>query len=189
MKKLPFILLAFLFYQIPAPPDAFAVTPDITGPEIKIINNDIIVMTSISDVSDIEKTIKSGVGKELIFTAELMRVYDFWPDEFVVSKKIRKVIKYDNLREQYTASTRDGINRVDRKFTDYNKMKDWIFSVNSINLANIKELEPGSYYIRLVVESRSREKLPLIGFVMYLLPEIEMSLAKESEPFSIGINK
>ena len=68
-------------------------------------------------------------------------------------------------------------------------MKNWILSEDYISLANIKELDPGSYYIRVVVESRSREKIPLLGLLMYLLPEVEMSLAKESQPFKAGIDK
>jgi hypothetical protein len=64
-------------------------------------------------------------------------------------------------------------------------MKDWIFTVNEVNLANIKELEPSSYYIRIIVESKSIEQLPLIGYLMNFIPEVEMTLAKESKPFTI----
>lgn len=188
MKKhllIPLVSLCLAFLST----DIFAVTPDIIGPETKIINNNIIVTTSITDVADLQQAINSGLAKEIIFTVELMRSLDLWADEFVVSKKIRKIVKYDNLRDQYLTSVRDGIARTDRKFTDFNEMKDWVFSMGEISIANIKELEAGIYYIRLIVESRSRERLPLIGSLIYFIPEVEMSLAKESPPFVIGTKR
>jgi hypothetical protein len=188
MKKLLLILFIPL-HSLFMPASVSGVTPYIIGPGVKIINNNIIVRTSIAEIADFEQLVKSSIGKEIIFTAELMRELDFWPDEFIVSKKIRKIIKYDNLRDQYRTSWRDGLVRTDNILTEFNTMKDWILSEDSISIANIKELEPGSYYIRIVVESRSREKIPLIGLLMYLVPEVEMSLAKKSQVFVIGSTK
>ena len=160
-----------------------AAAPRITGPDMEIINNNIIVSLSIAHAADLETTIKSGIEKEIIFTVELLREWRFWPDEFVVSKKISRVIKFDTLREQYRASSNDGVTRYKKNFKDYGAVKNWIFTVNSVNLANLRELESGSYYIRTVVESKSREHLPFIGLLMIFIPEVEMSLAKESPPF------
>jgi hypothetical protein len=185
MKIFLFILLVSLCSAIMPPPSS-AVTPRIVGPEMEITNNNIIVKTSIADTASLEQAIQSGVRKEIIFTAELIRVWNFWPDEFVVSKKIRKIIKYDNLRDQYWVSFRDGTTRYDEKFNDFSMLKDRIFTADAVNIANIRELDPGDYYIRIIVESKSREQLPLIGFLMHLIPEVEMSLAKESQAFTVG---
>jgi len=185
MKKLLFILIVSLCSMILSPPSSSA-APRIVGPEMEIINNNIIVKTSIADTTSLEQAIQSGVRKEIIFTAELIRVWNFWPDEFVVSKKIRNIVKYDNLRDQYWVSFRDGTTRTDRKFNDFSSLKDRIFTADAVNIANIRELEPGIYYIRIIIESKSREQLPLIGFLMHLLPEVEMSLAKESQTFTVG---
>jgi hypothetical protein len=164
---------------------ANAATLRILGPDIKIKNNNIIVNISISNVKELEAIIKSGVEKEIVFTLELFRVWRFWPDEFVASKKIKRSIKYDNLREQYWTSSHEGTSSVKKYFKDYNTMKDWIFTVKAIKLANIRELEPGSYYIRAIVESKSKEYSSIVGFLMHLIPEVEMSLAKESQRFTI----
>lgn len=166
----------------------YATTPQIIGPEMRIADNNIIVSLSIDNIMELEKTIRSGIEKEIVYTIELLRVWKFWPDEFVVSKKVEKVIKYDNLRGQYLASSYDGIERVNKYFKDFGSVKDWIFTVNSVNLANVRELEPSRYYIRIVVESKSIEQLPLIGFLMHFIPEVEMSLAKESHPFIVREN-
>jgi len=167
---------------------ATAITPQITGPDMKIIENNIIVNLRLDNVTELATPITSGVEKEITFTIELLRAWKFWPDEFIVSKKIEKVIRYDNLRDQYRASSYDGIIRSERSFADYASVTDWIFTINGVNLANIKELEPSRYYIRIVVESKSLEQLPLIGFLIHFIPEVEMSLAKESQPFTIGDN-
>ena len=163
----------------------FASAPDVIDMDMEIIDNNIIVSLSVQNVAEFEAAINSGIEKEIVFTVELLRVWNFWPDEFVVSKKIRKVIRYDNLREQYRASSYDGIVRTERKFRDYNAVKNWIFSVDGINLAHIKELDPGRYYLRAIVESKSLRQLPLTGFLMHFIPEVEMSLARESRPFLV----
>ncbi|RJQ49692.1 MAG: DUF4390 domain-containing protein [Nitrospiraceae bacterium] len=186
MKKL--LLIFFIILYIPLLPYcASAATPYVIGPDIEIKENNIIVNASIAETSDLEQTIRSGVGKEIVFTIELIRVWDFWPDEFVVSKRLRKIIRYDNLRDHYRVSLRDGTTRTDIKFNDFTALKDLIFTANAVSLANIRELEPSNYYIRVIVESKSLEQLPLIGFLMHLVPEVEMSFAKESQTFAAGI--
>ncbi|MEW6602174.1 MAG: DUF4390 domain-containing protein [Nitrospirota bacterium] len=167
---------------------ANAADPQIMGPDMKVVDNNIIVNLYVENVTELATSITSGVEKEIAFTIELLRAWRFWPDEFIVSKKISRVIKYDNLREQYMVSSYDGVSRSEKYFSSYTSVKDWIFTVNNVNLANVKELEASSYYIRIVVESKSLEQLPLIGFLIHFIPEVEMSLAKESTPFIIGQN-
>lgn len=185
MTKFPLIIILFVCCAVVFFP-ASALTSEILGPEVKIQDSDVIVSTGIDYLEDIEATIKSGIQKEIVFTLELFRAWSFWPDEFVVSKKVQRTIKYDNLRGEYMASSFDGTTRINKKFKDFNIMTTWAFKVDGINLVNIRELEPGSYYLRVVVESKSRELPRVIGLLMLFIPEVEMSLAKESEPFNVG---
>lgn len=187
MRRTAFTLFCAL-YLVLISSLSFAITPKIIG-TLNTINNNIIVNISMTNIKELESIIKSGIEKEIDFTIELIRVWKFWPDEFVVSKKISKKIKYDNLRDQYWASSFDGVNLIKKKFKDYNSMRNWIFRVNAVNLANIRELDPANYYIRIIVESKSLEQLPVMGLLMHLVPEVDMSLAKESQPFYIGDNR
>ena len=155
---------------------------------MKIVDKNIIVDMSLANVSELETVINSGVGKEIIFTVELLRVWRFWPDEFVASKKIKKVIKYDNLRDQYQASSYDGFIKTEKQFKDYYHVRNWIFTENGIILANIRELESDNYYLRIIVESKSLKQLPVIGMLMHLVPEVDMTIVKESTDFYIGDN-
>jgi len=184
MKNLLWILLSISFFLC-SYSYSHALTPNITG-YLQTVNNDIVVNIAIANAAELETTIKSGIEKEIVFTMELIREWKFWPDEFVVSKKIRKTIKYDNLRDQFRTSSFDGITRTDKKFKNYAKVRNWILSVNEINLANVRELEPARYYIRVIVESRSIDRLPVMGLLTHLVPEVDMTIARESEPFPIG---
>ncbi len=187
IKKLFLPLLIICSAFIPAIADAAAL--EITGPEVEIKENNIIVNSGINNVKEFEETIKSGVAKEIVFKIELIKSWRFWPDEFVVSKKITRVVRFDNLRDQYHVSSQYGNSLIEKHFKDYNLMKERIFITGAVNLANVRELDPGSYYVRVVVETKTTEEPPVIGFLMHFIPEVEMSLAKESEPFVVRGNK
>lgn len=181
-KNLFIFIIVSVFFILAASP----VTAEILGPEIKIQDNDIFVNTGLTNTAEIEAMINSGVEKEILFTIELFRSWNFWPDEFIASQKIQRIIKYDNLRGQYLISSYNGKLQIEKKFKNFDaSMKNWVFALNKINLANTKELEPGKYYIRIVVESKSRELPHVIGLLMLFIPEVEMSLAKESEVFIV----
>jgi len=168
---------------------AVAAPLEVTGPEVDIKENNIIVNSGINNVKEFEEAIKSGVAKEIIFKIELLRYWRFWPDEFVVSRKITRDIKFDNLREQYHVSTLFGNSLTEKNFKNYNLMKEKIFTTGAVNLANIKELDPGSYYVRVVVESKSTEEPPVVGLLMHFIPEVEMRVIKESKSFIVGGDK
>ena len=168
---------------------AVAAPLEVTGPEVEIKENNIIVNSGINNVKEFEAAIKSGVAKEIIFNIELIRSWRFWPDEFVVSRNITRVVKFDNLRDQYHVSSHYGNSLIEKHFKDYNLMKDRIFTTGAVNLANIKELDPGKYYVRVVVESKSTEEPPVVGFVMHFIPEVDMRLVKESKSFIVRGDK
>ncbi len=182
-KVLPLFLCGL--YLLCAPTSSSAVSPDIIG-ELKTIDNNITVNISVTNVTELDNVIKSGIEKEIVFTVELIRVWKFWPDEFIASKKINNIVKYDNLRDQYWGSSFDGVTLTEKKFNDFSSMKDWMFNVRAVSLANAKGLEPANYYIRIVVESRSIEQLPIMGLLTHLVPEVDMTMAKESQHFFVG---
>ena len=180
--------LVFLMLFVVIPP-VTALSSEIIGPDTEIRDSQIFVSTGLSYTEELESKIKTGIEKEYIFTIELFRVWDFWPDEFVVSKKILRSVKYDKLREQFFTSANDGTSKTKAKFKDFNASKAWVFRIKDVKIANVRELDPGSYYLRVVIESKSRELPRMIGLLMFFIPEVEMSLAKESKPFIIGFKK
>ena len=168
---------------------ALAAPMEVVEPEVEIKENNIIVNSGINNVKEFEEAIKSGVAKEIVFKIELLRYWRFWPDEFVVSKKITRAVKFDILRDQYLVSSLYGNSLIEKHFKNYNLMMDGIFTTGAVNLANIKELDPGKYYVRVVVESTSTGEPPVVGFLMHFIPEADMRITKESKSFIVGVGK
>ncbi len=185
MKKELLALTAALVLVL-SPSFVKASSLKIVGPYAVIDNSAIIVNTGIANVKELEKSIQTGIEKEVTFTVELIRAWPFWPDEFISSRKIKKIIKYDSLREQYWASSSSSTSKTETMLKDFRSMQDWLSSISPIDLGNTKGLEDGKYYVRVVVESKSREYPLLMGIIMHLIPETEMSLARESQPFNVG---
>jgi hypothetical protein len=185
MKKELFAFMAILLLIL-APSFVNASSLKIVGPYTIIDDSAIIVNTGIVNVKELEKSILTGIEKEVVFTVELIRAWNFWPDEFVSAERIRKIIKYDNLRRQYWASSSSGTSNTETMLKDFAPMQKWLSSISPITLGNVKSMENGNYYVRVVVESKSREYPLLMGILMHLIPETEMSLAKESKPFVVG---
>lgn len=181
MQKSLIILLLILSILVS---DTLAIQ-QISYPLMQIKDNDIIVNFALLNVKKLKETLDTGVAREFIFTIELMRLWRFWPDEFVVSKRIRETVQYDILRRQYSIVSTDGELTVKRRVRGFQQLSQWIFANRTVNLANIKELDPGTYYIRVIVESRTVEKVPLIGHLIYLLPEKEVSMVARTKPFAI----
>jgi len=184
--KTTFSIISIIICLTITPVSAGPLNPVIKGPEVRIINNDIIVNIAIENVKRFKEIINSGIEKEIVFRIELIRAWRFWPDEFIVSRKIRRYIGYDTLRDKYYVSwKKGGKNYTLRYFDDFESMKQPIFTVKGINLMNLKALESGTYYVRVIVESKSRQRIRLMGILMYLMPEVEMSLIKESPTFKV----
>lgn len=177
---IPLVLLCLILL----PSLLFAVPPHIIGPTIVIESNDIILSSGITNVKELEKTISQGGDKEIAFTFELLKSWKFWPDEFIVSKKIVRIIRYDILRDQYWISS-DSADLSKQSVNSFNTLRESFFSVEDLKVANLRELDAGDYYIRMIVESRSINEIPVIGFFMHLIPEIEMSIVKETEHFRV----
>jgi hypothetical protein len=175
----------FIICSILACSEVGAAQPAISALEVEITKNSIIVNSGIDNVKEFEEAVKSGIAKEIVFSIELLRSWRFWPDEFVVARKIIRVVKFDNLREQYYLYSNYGGVTAEQRFKDYDLMKNKIFTIGEVNLANIRELEPGKYYVRVVVESKSIEEPLPVGLLMHFIPEVEMRLARESMAFIV----
>ncbi|TNF55366.1 DUF4390 domain-containing protein [bacterium] len=171
--------MAFLLFP------STVLSTEISGPTVITEDENILVSTGLSYLGKLESTIGTGIEKKIVFTMELFRVWDLWPDEFVISKKIKRTIRYDNLRGLYFVTSRDGDSLIQKKFNDFHTMKAWAFKIEEIHIANMRELEPGNYYVKVLVESKSKKLPAVIGILMLFVPEVEMVMTKESKPFNV----
>ncbi|MGB9715923.1 MAG: DUF4390 domain-containing protein [Thermodesulfovibrionales bacterium] len=132
------------------------------------------------------KEIKNGIEKEYRFYIDLFRVWNMWPDEFVLGKLITRTVKCDPVKGEFIATSLDGNILVERRFKSFESMMKWALSINDLKLTNIKELESGIHFVRITVESKLRTLPPIIGQFFIFLSENEFVVKKDSFNFRIG---
>jgi len=162
---------------------------EIIGPETKIINNEIYVTTGLILDEKQLQYLKNGIAKEITFYIDLFRVWNMWPDEFVLGKTIVKTLKADPVKKEYVAASSDGMTIVERRFNELDSLLNWSLSIRDLKLTNTRELEPDDYFVRITVESRLRRLPPVISYLFFFVPEKEFTKVKDSPRFSVGQGK
>jgi hypothetical protein len=161
----------------------------IIGPQVTFQDNQIHVTASLSLNEKSLQELRNGVTKELTFNIDLFRVWKMWPDEFVTGKFFVRTLKTDPVTAEYKAKSTDGNTMVQKKFKSFESMLQWALLINDVKLANIRDLEQGSYFVRVTVESKIRKLPPVIGYFMIFLPENEFKIEKDSPYFPLGTRK
>ena len=153
------------------------------------MNEEIVVSTGLAldekNISDL----KNGIAKEITFYIDLFRFWRMWPDEFIAGKKIVKTLRSDPIKKEYTATTFDGTTLIEKRFKRFDSMLDWTLTIKDLKLINIKELQPSNYYVKVTVESRLRQLPPVIGYLLFFVPEKDFKLSKDSLPLGTGTEK
>jgi Domain of unknown function (DUF4390) len=183
------ILFTLTFSLITFSAYSWAGGTQIIGPELTFQENQIRVTTSLSLNEKSLQELRNGVTKELKFNIDLFRVWKMWPDEFVGGKLFIRTLKTDPVTMEYKATSNDGNTIVQKKFKSFESMLQWALLINDVKLANIRDLEQGSYFVRVTVESKIRTLPPVIGYFMIFLPENEFKIQKDSPFFPVGMRK
>lgn len=183
IKKIVCTLLSILYLLFLA---TSSLAIEISVVNTKINNNDIYVTTSVKpDVKFIED-MNNGLSKELIFYIDLFRTWSIWPDEFVTGKKLIKILKSNPIKREFVAANIDGNTHIEKRFKDLESMLEWTMNIIDLKVTNIKELDPGDYFVRVTVDSRIRKLPPVIGYFLFFVPEKEFSISKDSQKFEIN---
>ena len=159
---------------------------EIKGPEVRIQGNEIQVTTSLSLDDKYLNELKNGIKKEFHFYIDIFRVWNMWPDEFILSKSFTRTLRSDPVKTEFIATSSDGTTQIKKRFKSFESMLTWTLSIDDLKLANIRDLEPGTFFVRVTVESKIRQFPPVIGYFMIFLPENEFKIKKDSLLFSIG---
>ena len=160
---------------------------EISGVNVKTNNNDIYVTTSVKPDQKFIDDMNNGISKELVFYVDLFRVWNVWPDEFVTGRKLVKILKSNPIKREYVSTIVDGNIHTEKRFKDIESMIESAMNIPDIKLTNTRELEPGSYFVKVSVESRIRKLPPVIGYLLFFVPEKELGISKNSAPFQINV--
>lgn len=175
-------LLLFLGCQ----PDP-AAAADIKRLDIAFRNHDLFVTTGLLYNDDFLNDMKQGISKEIIFTFEIYNVRPFFPDEYILGKKIVFSLKNDPIKREFVARIKNGNETTEKRFKDTESMTAWALLGREIKVANVKELDPGTYYVKVSAESRIRKLPPVIKILLFFIPETEFSVWRYSRTFTLPL--
>jgi hypothetical protein len=176
---LVFIIVVAMCISVPSE------AQEIAGPDVKIVNNDIYVTFSLELSDERTHEIRDGLDKDLKFYVDLFRVWDVWPDEFILGKVFVKTIKSDPIKKEYVATSFDGSTFIQKRFRTFESMLAWTVGFRDLRLANTRDLEKGRYFVRITIESKIRKLPPFIGQFMFFVSENEFRIKKDSPPFAV----
>jgi hypothetical protein len=176
MRRILLATAIILFFLVPDP----ARGQEISGPDVRLQNNEISVSFSLVLAPKQVREIREGIDKELKLYIDLFKVWDIWPDEFVLGKVFTRRLKADPIKKEFVATSSDGNVIIERRFRSFESMMAWTLSVKDLTLTNTRELEPGRYFVRITAESKIRKLPPVIGQFIIFLSENEFKVSKDS---------
>lgn len=159
---------------------------DIVGPEARVTNSEIMVNAGLSLDERNITDLKNGISKEITFYIDLFRVWKTWPDEFVGGKKITKTLRADPIKKEYVATSLDGTTLIEKRFKSFESMVTWALNIRDLKLTNVRDLQPSDYFVRVTVESHLRKLPPVIGYLLFFVPEQDFRILKDSPMLPVG---
>lgn len=176
------IFLCFaLFFLLHLPIDLFG--SEITGPEIRLINNEVMVTTGLQLDDKIFNELKNGISKEITFYIDLFKVWNVWPDEFISGRKFVRTLKSDPIKKEHIATSFDGVTLTERRFKSIDSMIAWTLNIRDLKLTIAKDREPSDYIIKVTAEAKLIELPSVIGHLLFFVPEKDFKLSKNSPTF------
>ena len=158
---------------------------EISEISFKLANNELYVSTVLRPDQKIVDELNDGLSKEFTFYIDLFRVWHIWPDEFILGQKIITTLKSNPIKREYIATRVTGNTSLKKRFNDLEAMVNWAMDIPEIKLTNLKELEAGIYFIKVTAESRIRKLPPVIGYLLFFVPDKDFSISKNSHTFEI----
>jgi hypothetical protein len=157
----------------------------ISVPEVRINGGDIYVTFNLDLGPKHEEELREGIDKELKFYADLFRVWKVWPDEFVAGRMFTRTLKVDPIKGEFVSTSLSGNVLVERRFKSFQTMLKWALSVKDLKLLNVRDLEPGQYFVKVTVESKVRKLPPVIGYLFIFVSENDFKISKDSSVFTV----
>jgi hypothetical protein len=159
---------------------------EITKLDVTVEENSIHVSTAVSLDEKHLAELRNGIKKEVRFYIDIFKLWNIWPDEFIIGKFSIRTIHYDPVKTEYIATSNDGHKLIEKRFTSFESMVKWALSIHQLELVIPQDLEPGAYFIRVIVESKIRKLPPVLRDLLIFIPENEFKIKKDSSVFYIG---
>jgi hypothetical protein len=162
---------------------------EITKLDTTVKDNHIYISTAVSlDKKHIEE-LKHGIKKEFRFYIDIFKMWNIWPDEFITGTLYVRTIQCDPVKTEYIATSSNGQAMIEKRFTSFESMLQWALNIHNLDITIPQDLEPGSYFIRVIVVSKIRKLPPVLRDLLIFIPENEFKIKKDSPVFYIGTAK
>jgi hypothetical protein len=161
---------------------------DIKKVDLSIRNHDLFITTGLLYDDDLLNDMKQGLSKEILFSFEVYSIRSFFPDEYILGKKIVLSLKNDPIKREFVARIKDGLTVTEKRFKDTESMTAWALLSREVKVVNLKELDPATYYVKVSAESRIRKLPPLIKILLFFIPETEFSVWRYSKTFTLPLS-
>lgn len=129
--------------------------------------------------------LKDGLKKEFIFYVDLFRQWTIWPNEFIHGVRIIRKISSDPVKKEFTVINSVGTSLSEQRFNSLDSLLLEALRLDGIELTKKEKLVPGSYFVKVTAESRIRKHAPIIGYILFFVPENEFEVEKISDTFII----
>jgi hypothetical protein len=179
------IMVLFAFLVLISSAQAFGA--ELQSLDIAFRGQDMFVSTAVvPDVSFAEE-MKQGLSKELRLSFEVMSIRSFFPDEYILGKQIRITLKSDPIKREFAARIMHGGSVQEKRFKNIESMNAWALDIRNLKITNVKELDPGTYYLKVTAESRIRKLPPLLKYLLFFIPETEFTAVRYSRVFTLPL--
>jgi hypothetical protein len=163
---------------------------EVSQPQVVLRGDDLHVTARLVLDEPLQREIRDGVEKKLVFYLDLFRAWYKWPDEFIAGKKLERLVRCDNIKGEYAMTTEEwGRPPVQARFESCDALLAEALAVEDMKFVSMKEFEHGRYFVRVTAESRLRNLLPLFGKMFFFVKEKEFEARADSKVVRMGGRK
>ena len=131
--------------------------------------------------------LKNGIHKELIFYIDLFKEWNVWPDEFISGVKIIRKVKCDPVKKEFSMISYNESSITELRFNSLESLLDAALKIDNLTAFRTEGLRPGRYFVKVSAESRIRKLAPLIGYLLFFVPENEFGVEMNSQKFTVPV--
>ncbi len=135
---------------------------------------------------DIVEAIKSGLPVGITYTVVLKRKSLFFYDKKVVTRTIKRYVKFDTLKEKYKIIDTNGKKTTKRITEDFNEVHKTMAHLDSIHLISNKRLDKKEkYYVNVKAELNSKQTWFPFNYILLFMSYLNFDTSwKSSSPFT-----
>ena len=130
--------------------------------------------------------LNSGIQKELIFYVDLFKHWNFWPDEFITGIIFTRVIKSDPIKKEFSLISVERRSKTETRYNSLETLLSHALKIDSERVFSTDGLQSGNYFVKVTVVSRIRKLAPIVGYLLFFVPEKEFSIERNSERFRVS---